>query len=174
MSVLRYLFKLLVAFAALSLTFVVVLLVVPSVPELYRDLRGIVNRAVVARRVSPADAPPFPIGREAARSRRVLIADARHLMVDVEPWRILRTTDVWIERHGRDEYLLVSGDKYLQARSRDNRVMALRMADGRTVRLLRHTFPTGVRVVFARFGFPPPDSLLVVQVPVDSSALAIQ
>lgn len=171
---LRYLFKLVIAFAALSLALAAILIFVPGAADLYRDLRGNVNRALVARRVSPADAPPVPIGRDAARSGRVLIADARHLLVDVNEWRILRTTDVWIERHGRDEYLLVSEDRYLQARSRDNRVMALRMPDGRTVRILRHTLPTGVRVAFARFGFPPPDSLVIVQVPVDSSALAIQ
>lgn len=118
-----------------------------------------------------ASAGGIPLGRREAGARALLVARNQHLFVEVQGQRHVRTTDVWIERHGRHEYLWVTFDPFVLGTPRTGLVTALRLPDGSVESLSRQTLASGHDVAVARFRRLPPDSLLLVAIPPESLAL---
>lgn len=110
----------------------------------------------------------LPVGRIDAKSRGMLVTDALELLALEGGEPVYRTRDAWIERHGPEEFLLVSPDFALRPRRDTSRHVAFRLPDGSAVKVYWVRLPEVGYVGFARFHSRPPERLVIVTVRSDS------
>lgn len=171
MGFVRLIYNLLAIIGAVVIGFIVFASAVSG----WKRITGSTPQTSVAARASKPsglDARPMltalPVGRADAESRGMLVANTFELFTLQAGQPTPRTSDAWIERHGRGEFLVVSPDALLRPRRDGSRHVAFRLPDGSAVRVHWIGRPGVGRVGFARFYSRPPEGLVIVTLPGDS------
>lgn len=170
MAFLRFVYSLLSILGAVVIGFVIFVSVVSGWKRTTSR-----SPAAATTRAAPLDVnalrgglSALPVGRTNAKSRGMLVADSQELLARVDGQLVTRTRDVWIERHGREEFLVVSTDLTLRPRRDTSRHVAFLLPDGSAVKVYWVGLPDVGYVGFARFHSRPPERLEIVTVRSDS------
>lgn len=180
MGFLRTIYDGLALIGAVFIAFVVVAVGASTVKRWLRPSREAAERTVPAPAVmdsqpgrsaalATAEVPLLPLGKPMGLTE----ARERGLTTNAEPRVFLQVSGrtfpgarkFWVERHARDQYLLVTNDSYIAGPRQVGSRWALQLRSGEQVAMQKSRGLAGVTYAYADLCRPPEDSLLVIAVP---------